>query len=75
MAYDRKKIRNLCLDVVAYYAITLLLILGGISEWKANNKFVSILTFIVAAFMVWEGTENLIHHCDNDSTDQIDPIH
>lgn len=71
------KVRDICLDIVAYFLISILLIFGGISEWKAGNKILSVLSFIVAAFMGWEGFENLIHHnsCkSNTSTDiKIDP--
>lgn len=61
------KIRDLCLDVIAYFAIAILLIIGGVSEWKANNKFASILSFIVAGFMTWEGIENYMNNCKKTS--------
>lgn len=50
--------KEICLNVLSYVAITILLIFGAIEEWKRGNKGLSIITAFVAIMMAWHAIEN-----------------
>lgn len=57
-------LRDMCLDVIAYFGIGTMLLLGVPAEWKNGQKVLAVLSSFVAALMFWEGAENYINHCN-----------
>lgn len=50
--------KEICLNVLSYVAITILLVFGAIEEWKRGNKTLSIITIFVAIMMAWHAIDN-----------------
>ncbi len=51
--------KEICLNILSYVFISVLLIYSAIYEWKQGSKFISVLTSIVAIFMIWNAIENV----------------
>lgn len=57
-------VRDICLDVIAYFGIATILVLGAPTEWRNGQKTLAVISCAVAAFMLWEGIENYINLCN-----------
>lgn len=58
MENKHQAMKEICLGVLSYVAVSILLIVATREAWKNGDKFISVLTGFVAILTIWNAVEN-----------------
>lgn len=51
-------VKDICLNVIAYFLTAILLFYSAWQGFKHGNKFIAFVTLITGAFVLWNAWEN-----------------
>lgn len=52
------QVKDICLNIIAYFLTAVLLFYSAWHGFKSGNKFIAFITLITGAFVLWNAWEN-----------------